>query len=102
MASHRVAVLLAGSGVYDGSEVHEASAALVALSRHNAQILKEASGHMLKSQEQSKNSDASMLRRLFPKLASTKRTRSLRPLLLCMKVVFTKFTMESARWSMIF
>jgi len=38
MASHRVAVLLAGSGVYDGSEVHEASAALVALSRHNAQI----------------------------------------------------------------
>ncbi|CBY36452.1 unnamed protein product [Oikopleura dioica] len=38
MASHRVAVLLAGSGVYDGSEVHEASAALVALSRHDAQI----------------------------------------------------------------
>jgi len=41
---------------------------------------------MLKSQEQSKNSDASMLRRLSPKLASTKRTRSLHPLLLCMKV----------------
>ena len=39
MASHRVAVLLAGSGVYDGSEVHEASAALVALSRHNAQVI---------------------------------------------------------------
>ena len=39
MASHRVAVLLAGSGVYDGSEIHEASAALVALSRHNAQVL---------------------------------------------------------------
>ena len=38
MASHRVAVLLAGSGVYDGSEVHEASAALVALSRHNEMV----------------------------------------------------------------
>jgi len=38
MASNRVAVILAGSGVYDGSEVHEASAALVALSRKNAQI----------------------------------------------------------------
>ena len=38
-SSHRVAVLLAGSGVYDGSEIHEASAALVALSRHNAQVL---------------------------------------------------------------
>eukprot|EP00045_Choanoeca_perplexa_P002435 m.24485 g.24485 ORF g.24485 m.24485 type:complete len:246 (+) comp11517_c0_seq1:25-762(+) len=30
------AVILSGSGVYDGSEVHEASAALVALSRQNA------------------------------------------------------------------
>eukprot|EP00730_Choanoeca_flexa_P006012 TRINITY_DN12067_c0_g1_i3.p2 TRINITY_DN12067_c0_g1~~TRINITY_DN12067_c0_g1_i3.p2 ORF type:complete len:247 (+),score=42.32 TRINITY_DN12067_c0_g1_i3:22-762(+) len=29
-----IAVILSGSGVYDGSEVHEASAALVALSRH--------------------------------------------------------------------
>merc|ERR1712130_213657 len=38
MASNRVAVLLAGSGVFDGSEVHEASAALVALSRKNAKI----------------------------------------------------------------
>ena len=38
MASHRVAVILAGSGVYDGSEVHEASAALVALSRNQAQV----------------------------------------------------------------
>ena len=37
-SSHRVAVLLAGSGVYDGTEVHEASAALVALSRANAQV----------------------------------------------------------------
>merc|ERR1711887_380960 len=36
--NHRVAVLLAGSGVYDGSEVHEASAALVALSRANAKV----------------------------------------------------------------
>lgn len=42
MASHRVAVLLAGSGVYDGTEVHEASAALVALSRHNAQVISSA------------------------------------------------------------
>ena len=38
MASHRVAVLLAGSGVYDGTEIHEASAALVALSRANAKV----------------------------------------------------------------
>merc|ERR1739848_435383 len=38
MASQRVAVILAGSGVYDGSEVHEASAALVALSRNSAQV----------------------------------------------------------------
>ena len=38
MASNRVAVLLAGSGVYDGSEIHEASAALVALSRKEAQV----------------------------------------------------------------
>jgi len=38
MASNRVAVLLAGSGVYDGSEIHEASAALVALSRKDAQV----------------------------------------------------------------
>ena len=29
----RVAVVLSGCGVYDGSEIHEASAALVALSR---------------------------------------------------------------------
>ena len=42
MASHRVAVLLAGSGVYDGTEIHEASAALVALSRHNAQVISSA------------------------------------------------------------
>lgn len=38
MASQRVAVILAGSGVYDGSEVHEASAALVALSRNKAEV----------------------------------------------------------------
>merc|ERR1711990_238845 len=38
MASHRVAVILAGCGVYDGSEVHEASAALVSLSRNKAKI----------------------------------------------------------------
>ncbi|NWI53266.1 GAL3A protein, partial [Calyptomena viridis] len=33
----RVAVLLAGCGVYDGSEIHEASAVLVHLSREGAQ-----------------------------------------------------------------
>ena len=38
MASHRVAVILAGCGVYDGSEVHEASAALASLSRNKAQV----------------------------------------------------------------
>jgi enhancing lycopene biosynthesis protein 2 len=38
MASQRVAVILAGSGVYDGTEIHEASATLVALSRANAQV----------------------------------------------------------------
>jgi len=32
-----VAVVLAGSGVYDGSEVHEASAVMVNLSRNNAE-----------------------------------------------------------------
>lgn len=35
MALRRVAVILAGSGVYDGSEIHEASAVMVNLSRHN-------------------------------------------------------------------
>lgn len=35
-AGPRIAVVLAGSGVYDGSEVHEASAVMVHLSRHNA------------------------------------------------------------------
>jgi len=33
---HTVAVVLAGSGVYDGSEIHEASATLVSLSRSKA------------------------------------------------------------------
>lgn len=35
-AVKRVAVVLSGSGVYDGSEVHEASAVLVALGRNSA------------------------------------------------------------------
>jgi enhancing lycopene biosynthesis protein 2 len=33
-----VAVVLSGSGVYDGSEIHEASACLVHLSRHSASV----------------------------------------------------------------
>jgi len=33
---HTVAVVLSGSGVYDGAEIHEASAALVSLSRGKA------------------------------------------------------------------
>lgn len=34
----RVAVVLAGCGVYDGSEIHEASAVLVHLSRGGASV----------------------------------------------------------------
>lgn len=34
----RVAVVLAGCGVYDGSEIHEASAILVHLSRGGASV----------------------------------------------------------------
>lgn len=34
----KVAVILSGCGVYDGSEIHEASACLVHLSRHNAEV----------------------------------------------------------------
>lgn len=34
----RVAVVLAGCGVFDGSEIHEASAALVHLSRNGASV----------------------------------------------------------------
>ena len=34
----RVAVVLAGCGVYDGSEIHEASAVLVHLSRGGATV----------------------------------------------------------------
>lgn len=36
--SKRVAVVLAGCGVYDGSEIHEASAILVHLSRGGANV----------------------------------------------------------------
>jgi len=35
-SKHTVAVILSGSGVYDGAEIHEASAAMVNLSRNNA------------------------------------------------------------------
>jgi enhancing lycopene biosynthesis protein 2 len=35
---NRVAVVLSGCGVYDGSEIHEASACLVHLSRHGADV----------------------------------------------------------------
>lgn len=39
MQGPTVAVVLSGSGVYDGSEVHEASAALVGLSRGGAEVM---------------------------------------------------------------
>ena len=34
----KIAVILSGCGVYDGTEVHEAAAALAALSRAGAEI----------------------------------------------------------------
>jgi hypothetical protein len=34
----KVALVLSGCGVYDGSEIHEASACLVHLSRHGAEV----------------------------------------------------------------
>lgn len=34
----RVAVILSGCGVYDGTEIHEASAVLVHLSRADAKV----------------------------------------------------------------
>lgn len=40
----RVAVVLAGCGVFDGSEIHEASAVLVHLSRAGAQVRGSCSG----------------------------------------------------------
>jgi len=36
LAGQKVAVVLSGCGVYDGTEVHEAAAALAAISRHGA------------------------------------------------------------------
>lgn len=36
----RVAVILSGCGVYDGTEIHEASAVLVHLSRAEAKVRK--------------------------------------------------------------
>ena len=38
MSLRNVAVVLSGCGVYDGSEIHEASACLVHLSRHSASV----------------------------------------------------------------
>ncbi|XP_020639172.3 glutamine amidotransferase-like class 1 domain-containing protein 3, mitochondrial isoform X2 [Pogona vitticeps] len=38
MAGRRVALILAGCGVFDGSEIHEASAVLVHLSRAGAEV----------------------------------------------------------------
>ncbi len=35
--SKKVAVVLSGCGVYDGSEIHEAAACMAAISRHNAE-----------------------------------------------------------------
>ena len=37
--SHRVAVVLSGCGVFDGSEIHEAVSILIALDKHKAQII---------------------------------------------------------------
>lgn len=38
MGGKRVAVVLAGCGVYDGTEIHEASAVLIHLSRGGASV----------------------------------------------------------------
>lgn len=38
----RVAVILSGCGVYDGTEIHEASAVLVHLSRADAKVRDDA------------------------------------------------------------
>ena len=35
MAQKKIGVILAGSGVYDGAEIHEAVATLAALEKHN-------------------------------------------------------------------
>jgi enhancing lycopene biosynthesis protein 2 len=35
--SKKVAVVLSGCGVYDGSEIHEAAACMAAITRHGAQ-----------------------------------------------------------------
>ena len=37
--TNKVAIILSGCGVYDGSEVHEASACCVALSRAGKQVV---------------------------------------------------------------
>ena len=37
--SYRVAVLLSGCGVYDGSEIHESVLTLLELNRHGAQAI---------------------------------------------------------------
>lgn len=43
----RVAVILSGCGVYDGTEVHEASAVLVHLSRAGAKVTQQSSSTLL-------------------------------------------------------
>lgn len=36
LANKKIAVVLSGSGVYDGTEIHEAAACLAAITRHGA------------------------------------------------------------------
>lgn len=38
LRNKKAALVLSGSGVYDGTEIHEASACLVHLSRHGADV----------------------------------------------------------------
>lgn len=45
--SKRVAVILSGCGVYDGTEIHEASAVLVHLSRAGAKVRDFGSFHFI-------------------------------------------------------
>ena len=38
MANQRIGVILSGCGVYDGTEIHEATLTLLALDRRHAQV----------------------------------------------------------------
>ena len=38
LGNKKAALVLSGSGVYDGTEIHEASACLIHLSRHDADV----------------------------------------------------------------